>query len=96
MAAYMFYGLDGPDGLAIRKATRPAHIDFIKSLGVDGGAPAGAGGRGRIARRCEGRHGERSLYRGRARQDVHDAEPVRFFLARRLPERGQQALGRWR
>jgi uncharacterized protein YciI len=52
MATYVFYGLDGPDGLAIRKATRPAHLDFIKSLGArvrvggpmlgaDGGTPVG-------------------------------------------------------
>jgi uncharacterized protein YciI len=52
MATYVFYGLDGPDGLAIRKTTRPAHLDFIRSLGgrvrvggpmlgADGGAPVG-------------------------------------------------------
>ena len=52
MATYVFYGVDGPDGLAIRKATRPAHLDFIRSLGgrvrvggpmlgEDGGSPVG-------------------------------------------------------
>ena len=52
MATYVFYGVDGPDGLAIRKTTRPAHVDFIRSLGgrvrvggpmlgADGGTPVG-------------------------------------------------------
>jgi hypothetical protein len=32
MALYVFYGLDGPQGPAIRASTRPAHLDWIGSL----------------------------------------------------------------
>jgi hypothetical protein len=34
MPMFVMAGLDGPKGLDIRKATRPAHIDWIKSLGA--------------------------------------------------------------
>jgi uncharacterized protein len=34
MPVFVSAGLDGPNGLDIRKATRPAHLDWIKALGV--------------------------------------------------------------
>jgi len=53
MALYVFYGLDGPQGSAIRASTRPAHLAWIASLAPrvrlagpvhsgDGGPPAGS------------------------------------------------------
>jgi uncharacterized protein len=53
MALYVMYGLDGPQGPEIRKSTRPAHLDWIASLGprvkvggpmfdVDGATPIGS------------------------------------------------------
>lgn len=53
MTVFVSIGIDGPEGLAIRKTTRPAHIEWIKSLGDrvklggpvfadDGTTPAGS------------------------------------------------------
>ena len=33
MPVFVMAGLDGPKGLDIRKTTRPAHLEWIKSLG---------------------------------------------------------------
>lgn len=53
MPLYVMYGLDKPDGLDLRKATRPAHLEWLKMfgqlvklagpiLGADGGTPVGS------------------------------------------------------
>lgn len=53
MPLYVMYGLDKPDGLELRKATRPAHLEWLKMfehlvklggpmLGADGGTPVGS------------------------------------------------------
>ncbi len=53
MPLYVMYGLDKPDGLELRKATRPAHLEWLKMfehlvklagpvLQSDGGTPAGS------------------------------------------------------
>ena len=53
MPLYVMYGLDRPDGLELRKATRPAHLDWLKMfenlvrlagpmLAADGGTPVGS------------------------------------------------------
>ena len=52
MPLFVMTGLDKPDGLEIRKATRPAHLDWIEALGErvklagpfidDSGSPVGS------------------------------------------------------
>ena len=53
MPLYVMYGLDKPDSLDLRKATRPAHLEWLKMfehlvkiggpmLGADGGTPVGS------------------------------------------------------
>ncbi len=34
MPLFVMYGLDGPKGPEIRKTTRPAHLEWIASLGA--------------------------------------------------------------
>jgi uncharacterized protein len=34
MPHFVLYAIDGPDSVAIRKSTRPAHLDYLASLGV--------------------------------------------------------------
>ncbi len=53
MAVYVQWGIDGPKGAEIRKTTRPAHLDWLKTLGAryklgsplmgdDGATPCGS------------------------------------------------------
>lgn len=52
MALFVMTGLDKPDALEIRKATRPAHLEWIEALGArvklagpfidDSGSPVGS------------------------------------------------------
>lgn len=53
MPLYVMYGLDKPDSLELRKATRPAHLEWLKMfehlvklggpmMGADGGTPVGS------------------------------------------------------
>ncbi|MEZ5937717.1 MAG: YciI family protein [Hyphomonadaceae bacterium] len=53
MALYVMTGFDREDGLDVRKATRPAHLEWVDGLGArvkfagpmlseDGGTPAGS------------------------------------------------------
>jgi uncharacterized protein YciI len=47
MPFFVIHGLDGPGGPDIRKATRPAHLSWLESLGVRykfGSAMLGADG----------------------------------------------------
>ena len=34
MPHFVLYAIDGPDSIAIRKSTRPAHLEFLAGLGA--------------------------------------------------------------
>jgi uncharacterized protein YciI len=34
MPHFVLYAIDGPDSIAIRKTTRPAHLEFLAGLGA--------------------------------------------------------------